>query len=61
MYQVDRQHMQNHRSKRKQTPLGTLISQYRWSEENEEYVSGGDISQGRPEGGEEKDHYRLCF
>lgn len=42
--------MQKHRSKRKQTSLGTLISQYSWNEENEEYVSGGDINQGRPEG-----------
>lgn len=44
MYQVDRQHMQKHRSKRKQTSLGTLISQYSWNEENEEYVSRGDIN-----------------
>ena len=50
MYQVDRQHVQKHRSKRKWTPLGTLISQYSWNEGNEEYVSGGDINQGRPEG-----------
>lgn len=43
MYQVDRQHTQKHRSKRKQTSLGTLMSQYSWNDGNEEYVSGGDI------------------